>query len=174
MSMFRYCPVCGQPLPAAAQAPARVVQQDCPACGAVHYRNAKPTAGAILVRDGKVLLGRRGVEPFLGWWDIPGGFLEPWEHPAEGVLRELLEETGLAIDVGELLDVSVDTYGEQGDYTLNFYYLATAPTGEPYAADDVTELAWFAPDALPDQIAFAAGRAVLARWRERERVGRKS
>ena len=167
MPYLHYCPDCGQSLPPEAQPTSRIAQQDCPACGAVHYRNAKPTVGAIIVRDGKVLLGRRGGEPFLDWWDIPGGFLEPWEHPAAGLVRELREETGLTIEVGALLEVIVDTYGDQGDFTLNLYYLATAPFGEPRAADDVTELGWFAPDALPEKVAFAAGRAVLERCRQR-------
>ena len=164
MPLMHYCPACGQALPAVATPPGSVVSQACAACGAIHYRNAKPTAGALLVRDGKLLLGRRGVEPFRGWWDIPGGFLEPWEHPVEGLVRELREETGLAIQVGALFDVGVDAYGDHGDYTINFYYLASAPAGEPQPADDVTELRWFAPDALPEQIAFAASRDVLRRW----------
>ena len=171
MPIFRHCPMCGAPLPPPDVAPERVLHQDCPACGAVQYRNAKPTAGALIQRAGKVLLGRRNIEPFFGWWDIPGGFLEPWEHPTEGVRREIREETGLEVEPGELLVVNVDTYayGDGSDYTLNFYYLVDAPRGEPQAADDVSELRWFAPDALPDQIAFAAGRDALARWRERAR-----
>lgn len=173
MPLHRYCPACGQPLPAPDAPPERVVQQDCLACGAIHYRTAKPTAGALIERDGKVLLGRRGVEPFFGWWDIPGGFLEPWEHPIDGLRRELREEAGLELEVGELLAVIVDTYGysDQGDYTLNFYYLAAAPSGEPAPDDDVTELRWFSPDELPGQVAFAAGRAALARWQERRTAG---
>jgi ADP-ribose pyrophosphatase YjhB (NUDIX family) len=135
----------------------------------VHYRNAKPTAGALIVREGKVLLGRRAVEPFLGWWDIPGGFLDPWEHPADGVVREVREETGLIVLPGELLSVIVDTYGDGGDYTLNFYYLAANVAGEPRPADDVAELGWFAPEALPEQVAFASGRQALATWQRRLR-----
>lgn len=169
MPLFRFCPACGAPLPPPAEPPERLVQQTCPACGAVHYRNAKPTAGALLVRDGKVLLGKRNVEPYFGWWDVPGGFLEPWEHPEEGLRREMREETGLAVEPRELLLVNVDTYpyGDGSDYTINFFYLVDAPEGEPHPADDVSELGWFAPDALPEPVAFAAGREALARWRAR-------
>ena len=64
MPLMRYCPACGQALPVVDTPPNSVVSQDCPSCGAIHYRNAKPTAGAMLVRDGKLLLCRRGVEPY--------------------------------------------------------------------------------------------------------------
>lgn len=56
----------------------------CGVCGKWHYHNSKPCAGALVVRDGKVLLAQRGVEPFKGYWDIPGGFLEAGEHPEHG------------------------------------------------------------------------------------------
>ena len=60
-------------------------------------RNAKRCASAVIVREGRVLLGRRAGEPGRGQWDIPGGFLNPWEHPADGAMREVREETGLEV-----------------------------------------------------------------------------
>jgi 8-oxo-dGTP diphosphatase len=130
----------------------------------VHYRNAKPCAGAVVVRDGRVLLGRRAVEPALGAWDIPGGFLEPWEHPAECAVREVAEETGLQVRLTQLLSVVVDTYQERV-YTLNLYYLAEVVGGDEQPADDLAELRWFEPDALPEQLAFAHCAGVLDAWR---------
>jgi ADP-ribose pyrophosphatase YjhB (NUDIX family) len=166
MPLFRYCPDCARPLPGPTEAPERVLRQDCPACGAVHYRNAKPTASALVVREGKVLLARRAVEPFANLWDIPGGYLEPWEGPLEGVEREILEETGLRIRVGEVLAILVDTYDDPTLYTLNVYYLAEVVDGEMAAADDVSELGWFGPGELP-AVAFASGREALEIWRAR-------
>jgi ADP-ribose pyrophosphatase YjhB (NUDIX family) len=100
-------------------------------------------------------------------WDVPGGFLSPQEHPEAGVVREILEETGLVVRPRELLGTFPDTYGDGDErvYTLNFYYLVDVVSGEPHPADDVAELRWFAPDELPD-IAFAHQEQVLARWRE--------
>src|SRR5579859_5012962 len=121
MYAFRFCPDCGTELPAAADE--RLLAQTCPACKAIHWRNAKPCAGALIVRDGQVLLGRRAVAPARGAWDIPGGFLEPWEVPAEAAIREVREETGLEVRVATLLSVVVDTYAGR-DYTLNLYYVA--------------------------------------------------
>jgi 8-oxo-dGTP diphosphatase len=97
MYAFRNCPDCCAKLDAVDGDAERLVPQTCAACGAVHLRNAKPCAGALVGRDGQVLLGRRAVEPGLGSWDIPGGFLNPWEHPSEAAVREVREETGLQV-----------------------------------------------------------------------------
>ena len=94
------------------------------------------------MRDGKVLLGRRAIEPARGQWDIPGGFLEPWEHPEDAAVREVAEETGLRIQITQLLSVVVDTYRDE-HYTLNLYYLAEVVGGVEQAADDLAELRWF-------------------------------
>lgn len=158
----RFCADCGGALPDN-RWPGR---RDCPACGASHYRNAKPCAGALITRDGRLLLARRGVAPHLGAWDIVGGFVHPDEHPADAARREALEETGLSVVVGECLGMYVDQYGDEGgsDYTLNIYYLCAAPAGQPAATSDVSDLAWFAPEALPLDLAFPHERQVLAEW----------
>jgi 8-oxo-dGTP diphosphatase len=61
--------------------------------------------GGVVIRDGRALLIRRGSEPLKGEWSIPGGMLEVGETIAEGVARELLEETGLSVRVLDLIEV---------------------------------------------------------------------
>jgi 8-oxo-dGTP diphosphatase len=97
------------------------------------------------------------IEPYRGWWDIPGGFLAPGEHPAMGAAREVLEETGLVVEPGELLGIWMDTYGAGDElaHTLNCYYVARVVGGVERPADDAAELGWFGPDHLPAEIAFA-------------------
>jgi ADP-ribose pyrophosphatase YjhB (NUDIX family) len=163
MYVFRYCPDCGTPL-AAPEAPTeRLTAQVCQACRAIHFRNAKPCAGALVTRDGQVLLGRRAIDPGMGMWDIPGGFLEPWEHPADAAIREVDEETGLHVRTTALLTVVMDTYHDQF-YTLNVYYLAEITGGDMRAADDLVELRWFTPANLPAEFAFAHCRRVVDAW----------
>jgi len=153
----------------------------CAACGAEHWRNAKPCAGALVVRDGRLLLLRRVIEPWSGCWDIPGGFCEATEHPIETAAREVLEETGLRVRITGFLGMWLDTYGDphgKGDeqtVTLNCYYHAT-PIGMADAVpnpDEADEVHWFAPGELPSDIAFAhhAGD-VLAAWRDAYLTGR--
>jgi ADP-ribose pyrophosphatase YjhB (NUDIX family) len=144
-------------------------QLRCPACEFVVYASSKPTAGALCVEDGRVLLARRAAEPFEGRWDIPGGFLEEGEHPIDGLKRELREETSLDVEPLDWLGVWMDVYGgdSAAEATLNFYWTARALSGEASPADDVDDLRWFAPDELPepDELAFVNVPLVLAEWR---------
>lgn len=166
---FKFCPACGSALTAAEglhQA------QRCSACGAEYFHDSKPCAGALVVRQGRVLLAKRAFEPSKGCWDLPGGFLNEGEHPEEGARRELLEETGLRVRLGQCLGIYMDRYGNShaAKWTLNIYYLAEPlDDAEPRAADDASELAWFAPDELPAAMAFKHEEQVLADWRARLR-----
>jgi ADP-ribose pyrophosphatase YjhB (NUDIX family) len=108
----------------------------------------------MLVDAGKLLLVKRNIEPYRGWWDIPGGFLEAGEHPEAGAVREMVEETGLNINPIKLLGIYMDRYGADGDHTLNFCYLAELVGGTPAPASDALELRWFDLDDLPAQVAF--------------------
>lgn len=155
-----FCSHCGSPLVERLWEgrPRRV----CPACGQVQWRNAKPCAGALILRHGKVLLIRRSIEPFRGYWDIPGGFCEVDEHPAETAIREAREETGLEIELTGLWGLWLDDYA--GHTTLNVYYLAR-PLGQGLrVGSDADGAAWFAPHALPRRIAFANGILALRAW----------
>jgi 8-oxo-dGTP diphosphatase len=157
-----YCPDCGALLPD----PAEPHYVACARCQGQHWRNAKPCAGVLIVRAGRVLLARRAIAPRQGTWDVVGGFLAPDEDPASGAAREALEETGLAVRLTRLVGMYPDAYGDDGTYTLNIYFEAEAPEGEPVAQSDVAELRWFAPDALPDDLAFPHEQDLLAHWRE--------
>ena len=162
--MFGYCPDCGSRLEPPDGPVERVLCQRCPTCGAEHFRNAKPCAGAIVVRNGRVLLGRRAVEPSRGSWDIPGGFVDPWELPDQAAAREVCEETGLEVRLVRLLSIVIDTYQDR-HYTLNLYYLAEPVGGAEHPADDLTELRWFGSDELPADLAFPHCAEVLEAWR---------
>jgi 8-oxo-dGTP diphosphatase len=161
-----YCSECGVVL---ASHPPVV----CVACGAEHWRNAKPCAGALVVRAGRVLLIRRAIEPWRGMWDIPGGFCDGEEHPEQTVRRELLEETGLEVRVTRLIGMWIDRYGDAApgrlpEVTLNIYYEAE-PVDDAEPVLDPSEAldhAWFAPDGLPAEVSFPAHtHEVLAAWR---------
>ena len=145
------------------------LRAECPECGFRAWASSKTTACALVVDGGRVLLARRAGEPFRGYWDLPGGFLDEGEHPLDGLRRELREETGLDVEPAEFVGVWMDRYGDVEDShaTLNLYWTARVLGGEAGAADDVTELAWFAPDGLPPagELAFHIAE-VLATWRQ--------
>jgi ADP-ribose pyrophosphatase YjhB (NUDIX family) len=163
---WRFCPRCASGLDLAG-APQRV---HCPACGFTFYANSAPCACAIVEDDaGRVLLGRRAIEPYRGLWDTPGGYLEELEHPLDGLRRELHEETGLTVEPTRFLGVWIDVYGDgpAANATLNLFWVVRVVAGEPVAADDVAELHWFEPDALPaaGELAFSLLPSVLEAWR---------
>lgn len=113
---------------------------------------------------------KRGIEPAKGCWDIPGGFCLPGELPEVAARRELLEETGLEIEIRSLQGIYMDEYADGGAPTMNFYYVAEVAGGTLCAADDAAEVAWFRADQLPEEIAFAHEQRVLADWKNGRRV----
>ena len=155
---WRACPRCGTGLEHGEGT------VSCPSCGLQEYANPAPTASA-LVRDGdRLLLARRAGEPGKGLWDLVGGFMDEGEEPLETLRRELREETGCEVEVGEFLGGLPDRYGDDGIWTINFYWEATL-RGEPQPGDDVAELAWFPREELPprDEFAFANTIVLLER-----------
>jgi len=161
---WKTCPRCATPLEGGE------AQLHCPGCGSTYYANSAPCVSA-LVEDGRgrVLLARRAVEPDLGLWDCPGGFLEEGEDPLDGLRRELREETGLVAEPARFVGIWMDVYGDapEAAATLNIYWTVQVDEAEPVAADDVAELRWFAVDELPggDELAFSTVEDALAAWR---------
>jgi len=137
----------------------------CSGCGSVYYANSAPAVEGMLVRDGKLLLSKRAIEPRRGYWDLPGGFLEEGEEPLAGLAREFREETGLDVRPRELLGPHVEPYNNY--FVLGLTWLVEAD-GEPRPADDVEELAWFGPDELPAEMAFPHQDELLRRWAARQ------
>jgi ADP-ribose pyrophosphatase YjhB (NUDIX family) len=168
MREWRYCPRCAGELVRAVHGGDDEERLLCRACGLVLYDNPAPTASAVVVDGhGRVMLARRGIEPFRGMWDLPGGFVRPDEDGPGAVRRELREETGLDIAHEHVLAIVPDRYGAGGVATLNVFYLARVTGGVERPASDVAEIAWFAPADLPprSEIAFACVAEALRRWR---------
>ena len=115
--------------------------------------------GGVIVDYGRTVLIRRGTEPLLGEWSIPGGTIELGETIEEAVRRELREETGLEVRVLELIELFDRIYLENGatfpqDKKKPRYhyviadYLCDLVGGEPRAGSDVTDLAFAREDEL--------------------------
>jgi 8-oxo-dGTP diphosphatase len=155
---WKHCPRCGEAIEPADGT------FECAACGLRYYDHSSVTACALVVRNGCLLLARRAQDPYAGHWDLPGGFVGAGEHPHDALRRELREETGLDVQPHDFVGVWMDTYAD-GEPTLNLYWTADASAGEPQAADDVSEVRWFAADELPDSLAFHVGE-VLDVWRK--------
>jgi 8-oxo-dGTP diphosphatase len=110
--------------------------------------------GAIIIEAGRVLLARRASEPLRGQWSIPGGMLELGETLRAGVEREALEETGLQVRAGEVVDVFDSIIsGEYGPLPQFHYvlidFLCQVTGGELHAGSDASDVHWYKPEELP-------------------------
>jgi ADP-ribose pyrophosphatase YjhB (NUDIX family) len=155
------CPHCAQP-----------IEQPllCERCGWRWYANPLPAAGTLVERsapDGEplVLLLRRAVEPGLGAWDLPAGYLESGESAEEGARRETLEEAGLSVELVRLVGV----YTSRDANAVSCVYLARPldPAAEVVTDPESDDHAWVAPRDVPawlPRMAFRSMAAALDDW----------
>lgn len=168
LTPIRFCPRCGGLLKVVERFGDDRPRHMCTVCGRINYRNAKPCAGILVVEQGRLLLVKRAVEPYMGFWDIPGGFLEVDELPSEGAVREVKEETGFEVQVTDFFGFYTGRYGHSHAEArcLNIYFLGQIAGGNERAGDDAADLAWFSPGGLPEAIAFRHAHQVLDDWKE--------
>lgn len=145
---WRFCPRCR------AELLHHGSKVECPECRFERWANALPAVAALVVDGkGRFLLARRAHEPDAGLWDTLGGFLDEDEHPEAGLRREVREEAGVEIEVGEFVGAYPDRYGDGDDapVALNLVWKVAITGDDLVPADDVSELRWFAHDELPEQ-----------------------
>ncbi|WAH37215.1 NUDIX hydrolase [Alicyclobacillus dauci] len=150
-----YCLVCGHKLET--RNIGGTLRRACPACDFVHWGTYSIGVGAVVVRDGKVLLVRRAQDPGRGLWTNPGGFSEQLEVIDKGIEREVLEETGVVATASRIISMR-DKPGEA--HNLYVVFLMDYVEGEPRSDDvEVDAAGFFSPEEM-------AGMNVagLTRW----------
>ncbi len=130
----------------------------CPGCGKIHYRNPKIVVGTLIERDDQILLCRRAIEPALGLWTPPAGFLEMNESLAQGAARETQEEA--------LADVEIIRPFARIDLTrigqVHEMFLARLNSPEVGAGAESIEVKWFSWSEIPwSDLAFPVIEWVL-------------
>ena len=143
---IRFCSRCGTQL---MDGPIPGEDRDrlhCTKCGFIAYVNPRLVVTTIPVTDtGEIVLLRRGIEPAIGSWAQPGGFLEVDETVVEGAIRETLEETGLIVEPGEI--VGLYSRLEAAVVVLVFEARIVGGTFKPNL--EAPEIAAFAPERIP-------------------------
>lgn len=141
--------------------------------------------GGVLIEDGRTLLIKRGTEPLLGQWSIPGGTLELGESLQAGVAREMLEETGLEVKVLDMIEAfdriftdpaAVDTGGKSHPkyHFVILDYLCERLSGSAQAGSDVTDVAFASEAELENFHLTSTAMRVLRRAFAMDRERRKS
>jgi ADP-ribose pyrophosphatase YjhB (NUDIX family)/ribosomal protein S27AE len=165
----RCCPMCGGPLEVRIVAPDHKENKVCTQCGFVYFLGPKLVAGCVVADGNRTLLLRRGLEPSLGKWTYPGGFVDLGETPEKCALRETVEEVGMTVRDTELLGVYADRK-EPMPSIIVVTYLAKPGSETPIVTPEATEVRYFGFDEIPwDDLAFdttlQAMEAFAARFR---------
>lgn len=166
---MNYCSHCGsdrlERLVPAGDNRARIV---CGSCHTIHYSNPNIVAGCLPVWEGKVLLCRRAIEPRLGYWNIPSGYLENGESVEEGAVRELWEEA-LARVVG--LEV-LSLYSLPHISQVYVHFTGELVDGQFGIGPESLESRLFAEADIPwEELAFTSSRFSLERFFANRRNG---
>ncbi|MDV7341157.1 NUDIX hydrolase [Terasakiella sp. A23] len=135
----------------------------CPDCGFIDYQNPRIVVGAVCTWEDKFLLCRRAIEPSLGKWTFPAGFMELNETVAEGAAREAYEEAGVDVEIQDI--IGVYEVPEVGHVMM----MHRAPMKSPHfeAGTESLEVALFDWDDIPwDDLAFPSVKWTLKRFHE--------
>lgn len=161
---YRFCPFCATTLVEAFKF--EQVRPCCPSCGFVQFPDPKVAVIALVIHQGSILLVQRGVDPAKGRWALPGGYMDAGEMPANALQRELAEEVGLAVDVQDLIQIYPMNNGEGRRVGIVLAFTATPADDLAIVrvGDDVADAGWFAPDAIPADLAFESTITLIQAW----------
>ena len=130
----------------------------CPACGTVHYVNPLVVVGTVPYIDDRVLLCKRAIEPRLGYWTLPAGFMENDETTSDAAERETVEEAGANIELGPLFSL----LNVQRVHQVHLFYLARLRDLDFAPGIESLEVQLFTEAQIPwDDLAFPTIRATL-------------
>jgi ADP-ribose pyrophosphatase YjhB (NUDIX family) len=159
-SIERFCAACGSELAVKAVEGKR--RPVCVKCQHVVYHDPKVAATCVVERSGKILMIQRDTPVGRGLWSMPGGYIDRGEVIEEGAAREVLEETGLRIEVRGLLGL----FSESGNPVMVVAFTARETGGSLKAGPEAQDVGFFSPEDLPP-MAFPWDRSILERWRQR-------
>ncbi len=161
---IEFCPACGTRLAPRSASAKHGYQRQCPRCQRVTYRNPAVGVAVVLLDGGAILLGRRARGPRANTWCIPCGYVEWDEDIRDAARRELLEETGLIVDLDEVCAVH-SNFHDRARQTVGVWFHGRIAGGQMQPGDDLDQLAYF-PLAAPPALAFPTDAQVIAALRD--------
>ena len=166
---MRFCHDCGAPTELSRPNGDTLDRHVCTACDTIHYINPKIVVGAVCDWQDKVLLCRRAIEPRIGYWTTPAGFMEIGESTEQGAIRETWEEATARIEIVGLLGL----YNIVRLSQVQIFYRANLLSPDMAAGIETLELDLFDWDKIPwDDLAFPTVHWILEKAIEtREEAG---
>ena len=136
----------------------------CESCERIHYENPRIITGCLPVWQDKILLCRRAIEPQVGMWTLPAGFMEQGESLGDGALRETLEEANANVQLGPLFVVYSVIHISQ----VQVFFLAQLESEQCFSPGiETLETRLFSVNEIPwEEIAFSAVKFTLERYIE--------
>lgn len=145
--MSRYCTLCGSLVAYTTPPGDNLPRHVCASCGHIHYENPRLIVGCIVEHEGSILLCRRAIEPRLGFWTLPAGFMENGETTADAARRETREEAGAEV----IIDAPFAMINIAHINQVHLFYRGRLASPQYSAGEESLEVALFAPPALPWQ-----------------------
>jgi 8-oxo-dGTP diphosphatase len=158
---YEYCPKCGGRL--GLNEKSEINRPYCRSCGFIFYQNPIVGVAAIVIKEKKVLLGKRKGS-YRGLWCFPCGYVEWDEDVYEAAQREFVEETGLKIEITSVYKV-LSNFHNPEQQSVGIWFLAEEIGGQLAAGDDINEVGFFSYDELPT-LAFPTDKIVLEKLKD--------
>lgn len=159
---FKYCPMCATPL--IEKDIGHVRRPACPACNFIQFLNPKLVVVVVIQYMGKLLLGRRNIEPGKGLWNFCGGYVDLGETVQQAAMREVKEEANLDVQLENLIGV----YSAGGGSHVIIAYQASILSHQMSSLapqhEEVSELTFFAWEELPT-FAFSVDEEIIRDWK---------
>lgn len=136
---YKFCPHCGGKL--SLEKTMSINRPQCEECQRIFYQNPAVGVAAIIIRDKKILLGRRNGS-YRDMWCIPCGYVEYYEDVRDALIREIKEETNLDITLSEVFDV-FSNFHNPAQHTVGIWFLVEEYHGNMAPGDDIEALDFF-------------------------------
>jgi ADP-ribose pyrophosphatase YjhB (NUDIX family) len=167
---MNYCNHCGARVELRTPPGDHLPRYVCSSCGMIHYENPRLVVGCVPEHEGRILICKRAIEPRMGFWTVPAGFMENNETLQQAAARESLEEALAEVKIGSLLSLVHVLHAHQ----VHVFFRAALPEARFGVGPESLEVKLVRPEEIPwDDIAFPSTDFTLRRYLQDRAAGRE-